>query len=369
MTPWRCRKTDKIGKEFDMNLTLNLIALSIVSHAQDTNNQIGEPWSKEKAWEWYENVEPIRGCNYLPRTAVNSTEMWQADTFDLKTIEQELGWAENAGYNSVRVFLQYVVWKNDSEGLKKRMDDFLSIAYSHGIRTMFVPFCDCSFGGVEPYVGKQEEPIPGVHNSRWVPSPGLKLVADQSAWIDLKRYIKELVRAFGEDERVLVWELYNEPGNSGMGDKSLPLAEATFAWATSTNPSQPLTIGAWADFGSQMSKRLIELSDVVSFHAYDNPNGVKEKIKLCRSYGKPLICTEFLRRQAGNTFSAILPVFAENRVGWYNWGLVAGRTQTYMPWGSKEGEPMPEVWQHDVFHSDGKPYEPKEIELLRAYLS
>jgi len=112
---------------------------------------------------------------------------------------------------------------------------------------------------------------------------------------------------------------------------------------------------------------LMELSDVVSLHAYDAPNGAKEKIKLCRSYGRPIICTEFLRRQTANTFPAILPLFAENHVGWYNWGLVAGRTQTYMPWGSKEGDPMPEVWQHDVFHADGKPYDLKESELLRTY--
>jgi len=324
-------------------------------------------WSKEKAWKWYENIKPIRGCNYLPKTAVNSTEMWQADTFDPKTIEQELGWAQKSGYNSVRVFLQYLVWKHDPEGLRERIGEFLTIAYNHGIRTMFIFFGDCSFGGKDPYLGKQEDPIPGVHNSRWVPSPGLKRVTDSSVWPELERYIKNIVSYFGEDNRVLVWDLYNEPGSSGMGDKSLPLAEASFAWARAVNPSQPLTIGAWANFRSQMSKRLMELSDIVSFHAYDEPNGVKSKIEYCQTYGRPLICTEFLCRQLGNTFAAILPIFAEYQVGWYNWGLVAGRTQTYMPWGSKEGDAMPKVWQHDIFHPNGEPYDPEEIELIRKF--
>jgi hypothetical protein len=192
-------------------------------------------------------------------------------------------------------------------------------------------------------------------------------VTDRSVWHDLEKYVKDIVGAFGNDRRVLIWDLYNEPGNSDMGEKSLPLSEAAFTWARGTNPSQPLTIGAWADFHSPMSKRLMELSDIISFHAYDDVNGVESKIEICQSFGKPLICTEWLRRQAGNTFAQILPIFAEYHIGWYHWGLVAGKTQTYMPWGSKEGDAMPTVWQHDVFYADGEPYDQQEIELIRKF--
>jgi len=324
-------------------------------------------WSDEKASDWYRNVGHIRGCNYLPRTAVNTTEMWQADTFDPKTINQELAWAQNAGYNSVRVFLQYLVWKDDPEGLKKRIDRFLTIAEKHGIRTMLIFFCDCSFAGKEPYLGKQDDPVPGVHNSGWVPSPGLKRVTDRSSWPDLERYVKDIVAAFAHDKRVLIWDLYNEPGNSRMGEKSLPLLEATFGWAREANPSQPLTTGVWTGFESRMSKRIMQLSDIVTFHSYCLPNSVLSGIKACKKHRRPAICTEWLRRQAGNTFAAILPLFAQHEVGWYNWGLVAGRTQTYMHWGSRKGAPVPKTWQHDIFHPDGKPYDPKEIELIRGF--
>jgi hypothetical protein len=332
-----------------------------------TKNASKNLWSKEKAWQWYRNVSPLRGCNYLPRTAVNMTEMWQADTFDPKTIDEELGWAEKAGYNSVRIFVQYLVWKDDAEGLKKRLEEFLAIADKHGIGSMVILFCDCAFAGREPYLGKQDEPVGGVHNSGWVPSPGLKRVINKAVWPDLEKYVKDIVGSFGKDKRILIWDLYNEPGNSRMGEKSLPLAEAAFAWARATNPSQPLTIGAWANFNSKMSKSLMELSDVVSFHGYDDVEGIRNKLKICEEYGRPIICTECLRRQVGNTFAAILPVFAERSVGWYNWGLVAGRTQTYMHWGSKKGDPMPKVWQHDIFYSDGRPYDVKEIELIRKF--
>jgi hypothetical protein len=195
----------------------------------------------------------------------------------------------------------------------------------------------------------------------------LKRVVDREAWPDLQRYIKDLVGRFGSDRRVLIWDLYNEPGNSRMGEKSLPLAAAAFRWAREAKPQQPLTIGAWTSFDSRMSKALMEMSDVVSFHGYDGPAGVARKSQICREYNRPVLCTEWLHRQSGNTFESILPIFARSGIGSYHWGLVAGRTQTYMPWGSRRGDPMPKVWQHDVFHADGTPYNGKEFELLRQY--
>ncbi|HOX39171.1 MAG TPA: non-reducing end alpha-L-arabinofuranosidase family hydrolase [Candidatus Brocadiia bacterium] len=330
----------------------------------NTRTRKVEPWTAKKAGEWYTKTGSIKGFNYLPRSAVNTTEMWQADTFDPKTIDQELSWAQDAGYNSLRVFLQYIVWRDDPDGMLARFEKFLSIADSRGMKVMPVLFCDCSFAGKEPYTGRQDAPIPGVHNSGWTPSPGLKRVVDRSAWPDLKSYVMDVVGKFANDERILVWDLYNEPGNSGMGEKSLPLCEAIFRWARSANPSQPLTIAPWADFNSDMSRRLMEWSDVITFHGYDPPAGIRTKIEICGRYGRPVICTEWLHRQSGNTFESILPIFAENRIGWYHWGLVAGRTQTFMPWGSKPGDPIPETWQHDVFHPDGKPYRESEIEMV-----
>ncbi len=324
-------------------------------------------WSKEKAWDWYRRVGEIRGCNYLPRTAVNSTEMWQAGTFDPNTIRQELGWARSAGYNSVRVFLQYVVWEAEPEGFKKRLERFLRIAAENAISVVLTPFCDCAFAGKEPYLGKQDDPIPGVHNSQWVPSPGHRRVVDRRAWPGLRAYIEDIVRTFGQDRRVLMWDLYNEPGNSGMGTKSLPLVKAAFGWARGQKPKQPLTVGLWRFSDDEMSASFIEMADVLSFHAYDAPQAVEAKIRRLKKLGRPLICTEWLRRQVGNDFRRILPLFAEHQIGWYNWGLVAGRTQTYMPWGSKEGDPEPELWQHDVFRADGRAFDVEEIRLIHSF--
>ena len=333
-----------------------------------------ERWSVQKAQQWYQNNGILKGCNYVPSTAVNATAMWQAATFDSATIDKELEWAENAGYNSVRVFLQYLVWKADPEGLKDRMHTFLAVADRHGIRTMFILFDDCAFAGKAPYLGPQDPPVPGVHNSGWTPSPGPRRVVDKDAWPDLKAYVKDIIGTFKTDKRVVIWDLYNEPGNSKMFEKSLPLLEAAFQWAREVAPEQPLTAGPWGDFynifskKSRMTKRLFALSDVLTFHAYEPPCLLKNKIRMIKAaYKRPLICTEWLFRQNGDTFAAVLPIFANNQIGWYNWGLVAGKTQTYFHWGSKKGTAAPKVWQHDVFHKDGRPYHADDLRLIQQF--
>jgi hypothetical protein len=324
-------------------------------------------WTAERARAWYAAQPWLVGCNFLPSTAVNDIEMWQADTFDVATIERELGWARELGFNSVRVFLNYVVWEADAAGLNERFQRFLEIAARQGISVMPVLLDDCNFAGREAKAGPQPDPVPGVHNSQWVSSPPLRMVTQRGDWAQLERYVKELIGTFGQDRRVVAWDLYNEPGNSGMGQRSLPLVEAAFAWARETNPDQPLTVGVWTDFDGEMSRRMFALSDVVSFHAYDDPQGVRHKIALCDEFERPVLCTEWLRRQTGNTFENLLPVFDEHHVGCYHWGLVAGRTQTYYPWGSAQDAPEPAQWQHDLFRGDGSPFSQTEWSFIKAY--
>ena len=228
-------------------------------------------------------------------------------------------------------------------------------------------FDDNNEAGREPYLGKQADPIPGVHNSQGTPSPGPSLVTNRAAWADLQAYVKDIVDTFADDTRVMMWDLYNEPGSFGMGDKSLPLVQAAFEWAREAKPNQPLTTGIWSETGSRMAKTLMEMSDVISFRAYESENDLRSKLLLCHTLGRPLVCTEWLRRDKGNTFENVLPIFAEHHVGWYHWGLVAGETQTYMPFGSKQGAEKPDIWQFDVLREDGSPYKKEEVELVRNF--
>jgi hypothetical protein len=257
-----------------------------------------------------------------------------------------------------------VVWEADPGGFKQRFEQFLEIAARRRISVMPVLLDDCNFAGREAKTGPQPGPVGGVHNSGWVSSPPLRMVTDQAAWPAIERYVKAVIGAFASDPRVVLWDLYNEPGNSGLGDRSLPLVEAVFGWARAARPAQPLTVGAWADFAGAFSQRLMGWSDVITFHGYDRREGIEAKLRLCAQHDRPVLCTEWLLRQGGNRWETLLPLFRERRIGAYNWGLVAGRTQTYLPWGSTPGTPEPAVWQHDLLHGDGRPYDPAEIELI-----
>lgn len=323
-------------------------------------------WTTARARAWHDAQPWLVGCNFLPSTAVNDVEMWQAATFDRTTIERELGWARDLGFNSVRVFLNFVVWEADADGLRQRFERLLGIADRLGISVMPVLFDDCNFAGRVAAAGPQPDPVPGVHNSQWVSSPPLAMVTDPSTSPRLERYVTDLVGTFAGDRRVVVWDLYNEPGNSGLDARSQPLMEAAFTWARAARPSQPLTVGAWADFTTPLSRRMMALSDVVSFHGYDGRDGMEAKLAVCAAYGRPVLCTEWLRRQAGNRFETLLPLFRDRRIGSYDWGLVAGRTQTYFPWGSPAGAAEPRIWQHDIFRADGRPFSLRETTFIKT---
>ncbi|MGQ9590841.1 MAG: 1,4-beta-xylanase [Planctomycetota bacterium] len=347
---------------------LLVTACVLILTARPVRSSEAGRWPAEKAWTWYRERPWLVGVNYLPSTACNTTEFWQAETFDEPTIRRELEWAQSLGFNTCRVFVQHLVWKHDPDGLKRRIVRFLELAGERGITTVPVLFDDCSFGDppvAEPYLGKQKDPIPGMIASSWTPSPGLSKVTDRSAWPDLERYVRDLVKAFGGDRRVAFWDLYNEPGNSSMGEKSLPLVEAAFDWARREAPSQPLTVGVWHEGLSEMNRRLIELSDVVSFHAYTDAKGLEAAIRRYKESGRPVISTEWMARLLGSRFETDLALLKREAVGCYSWGLVNGRMQCQFPWWSKRGDPEPDVWFHDIFRRDGTPYDAAEVEAIR----
>lgn len=339
----------------------------------------GKRWSKERARIWYSGHGGFLGCNYAPSTAVNQLEMWEAETFDPITIDRELGWAENLGFNSVRVFLHNLLWEHDAPGLIERMERFLAIADSHGIGVMFVLFD--SVWNPFPAKGKREYKI-GVHNSGWLQSPGLEILKDLSKHDSLEGYVKGVIKHFAKDHRVHVWDLFNEPCNRNVAsygayepenkaELSHFLLKKVFAWAREVNPSQPLTSGVWiGDWTEEKLKDLdrfmLENSDIISFHNYESADEIERRIKCLQRFGRPILCTEYMARGMNSTFESILPVLNKYNVGGYSWGLVAGKTQTNYAWDSwsvtYDGEP--DVWFHDIFRQDGTPYREEEVRFL-----
>jgi hypothetical protein len=325
---------------------------------------VAEPrWSADKATQWYAGQPWIVGCNFIPSTAINQLEMWQQDTFDPETIDRELGFAQSIGMNNVRVFLHNIPWEQDASGFKKRIETYLGIADRHHIKTIFVLFDSCWNDNPRP--GKQPAPKPGVHNSGWVRAPGTRRLFDSRTWGGLEGYTRDIVKTYGNDSRVLMWDLFNEPSNSGYFDAVVPLLKAVFGWAREVNPAQPLTSGLWNDH-PMTNDVMLDNSDVVTFHNYDTADKLETQIKNLQAIHRPLVCTEYMARTRKSLFETCLPVFERYHVGTLNWGLVKGKTNTVFAWDS----PMPDrdeppVWFHDIFRPDGTPFSQQETDFIR----
>lgn len=358
-----------------------VVSMGAVLAAGSVAAQQPDRWSAEKANAWYAQQPWLVGANYVPSDAINQLEMFQAATWNPQLNDKELGMAESVGMNTVRVFLQDQLWTEDPPGFRQRLDAFLAIAAKHHIRPILVLFDSC--WDPNPKLGPQHPPIPGVHNSGWVQSPGTAELEDAAYEPKLEAYVKGVVGAFANDPRVLAWDVWNEPDNVAEQYTPTPhkaelvdaLLPKVFAWARSVHPVQPLTSGVWAgdwshpDRESATTKIQLAESDVISFHNYGWPEQFAARIHELRAYGRPLLCTEYMARGAGSTFDNTLPIAKQEHVAAINWGLVAGKTQTYYPWDSWQrpyvlAQPM--VWFHEVFRQDDTPYRQHEVDLLRS---
>lgn len=340
-------------------------------------------WTDAHAADWHASQPWLVGSNYIPSTAINQLEMWQPDTFDSQRIDLELGWAESLGLNTMRVFLHDLLWQQDPAGFQKRIDDFLSIAAKHHIKTLFVLFDSC--WDPNPHLGRQRDPRPGVHNSGWMQSPGAAASKDPAQYPRLEAYVKGVVGAFASDPRVLGWDLWNEPDNTNEGSyeseespnkvaRVLVLLPQVFAWAREAGATQPLTSAVWTGNWSSPKKLSatekiqLEQSDIISFHNYDKPSAFKKRIAWLHQYHRPILCTEYMARANQSTFQGILPIAKAAHVAAYNWGLVAGKTQTYLPWDSWKHpytDREPKEWFHEIFRSNGQPYRQDEAAFIR----
>ena len=371
-----------MNKKFRSALKLALVLLLLAAVAAPAFAQ-QQRWSEEKANAWYAKQPLPVGSNYIPDDAINELEMWQAATFDPKEIDRELGWAQGLGMNTMRVFLHDLLWEQDPDGFKQRINTFLEIAARHHIRPIFVLFDSC--WDPDPKLGPQHPPIPGVHNSGWVQSPGRAALTDPAQYPRLKEYVQGVVGAFANDPRILAWDVWNEPDNtngSSYGKEEpknkvelvLHLLPQVFAWARAEHPTQPLTSGIWqGDWStpqtlSPMARVQINESDIITFHNYGWPENFEAAVHDLQQYHRPIICTEYMARGVGSTFDTILPIAVRDHVGAINWGFVKGKTQTNLPWDSWQRPyvlEQPPVWFHDIFYPDGKPYREREVEIIR----
>lgn len=346
-------------------------------------------WSKEKAWEWYQNRPWIRGCNFMGSDVVNSVDMWQGLRFEdkLETAKRELQLVAETGYNAVRLILNYIVWKEEHDGFMERFERFLDVMYSFGIQAVIVFGNDCQVPRDNPYsqlhCGEQKFDW-GYHGGRKKSQhstlnkePGYWLIDDEPEQV--YKWVYEIIDKYKNDERILIWDLYNEPGNCNRDGITLPHLKRFYEIAREINPIQPITSAVWRldDKTEQLSpveQFVLDNSDIISYHSYSSYLVNVQIIRKLKHFGRPIINTEWLGRILHNTVQEMFPLFYVERIGCFNWGFVAGKYQTYEPWEATweqyyNGENTDvdfTKWFHDLYRPNYRPYDPKEIEIIKT---
>jgi hypothetical protein len=312
--------------------------------------------------------------------------MFQESTFNIEEIAKEISWAKNIGFNSLRVYLHDLLWEEKHQFLV-RFNDFLDCCQNYEIKPVIVLFDDCHYPF--PELGPQPLPVRGIHNSGWKQSPGHKIVTEifklnAKQHLDrLQKYTQELLELYKDDARILMWDLYNEPGQFGIGEKSFTFLEYVWNWAHEIRPSQPLTSCIDGAIGDSIISLNKIKSDIITFHTYEAEKLEPTIIEL-RSIGRPLMCTEYMAREYGTTFEFCLPIFKKYNIACYNWGLVAGRSQTNFNWETilhlneqrdqgnliYEGDSLtePDEWFHDIFRQDGSSFKDEETAFIKKIL-
>ena len=342
-------------------------------------------WTSDKAFEWYSNEEWPIGANFLPSSAINQLEMFQNETYDKQTITKELKMANSLGFNSMRVYLHDLLWNIKDEFLSN-FEEFLEICDELNIKPIIVLFDDCHRS--DPKLGMQFLPLRGIHNSGWSQSPGHKIVKEihngnKTELPRLKKFTQEILDLYKKDKRILLWDIYNEPGQFGIGEESLDFLKLVWDWAHEVRPDQPLTSCMHGSIGENIIDLNREKSDIITFHADESKELqriINELIKLKR----PIICTEYMAREFGTTFDFCLPIFKKNNIGCFNWGFVAGKSQTHFGWDTilklkeavknkdfileEDDIPEPKIWFHDIFRKDGSAFDESEVAFIKNFL-
>ncbi len=346
-------------------------------------------WSKERVWQWYNSKPWIRGCNYMSADCANRIDQWQEYEFEerFETTKKELALMSELGYNSIRIIPEFIVWEKEHDGFMDRFERYINLAAQNGISCMVVLGNDCCPPKEEALnrmrLGKQHVDW-GYHGGRKVSQHGSFDGAGYSVLDDAYyaekyyEFVREIVEKYKNDERIIIWDVFNEPGNSKRNSMSLPHLKKFFEIIRGIDPIQPLTVGIWSrvvDFENltDIEKYGLENSDIISYHNYENYEYNIKELKLLKKFDRPLINTEWLNRCGQNTIEELFPLFYLEKVGCYNWGFVAGKYQTYEPWnGIWDGYNPNQYntfdftkWFHDIYRPSHHPYNPRETELIK----
>lgn len=349
-----------------------------------------ERWSCEAANEWYSKLGWLRGCNFIGSDCANRLDMFQSYQAEQKlaTAEKELALAEKIGFNTVRIWANFDVYYAEPDSYMEIFDRYVDLCAKYGQKIMVVLAHEEDLPRGDVFVPKamgEQKYALGEHQGR-IPMSEEELAKAPKHYMEYPELrplyiemVQKTVRKYANDERIFCWNIYNEPGIT-IGERSMELLRVLFDTVRAEDPIQPLTADIWRGVkGDKLQtpeeELALELSDVISFHSYQSYEKLVREIRFHKQTGRPLFLTEWLHRINHNTIQEVYPLLYITEVANYCWGFVVGKTQTNEPWGVMweewdRGEDRGydfTKWQHDLFRPNLRPYDPREIALIKKF--
>jgi hypothetical protein len=319
-----------------------LISASGLKAVSATVTNWTSPMSYKTDWRW------VQGAVFVPTKYVNEAQQW--DEYDPAINDRELHYASIYGINCVRVYLHFDIYLKKKAALLNEIEDFLTRADKYGIKTEFVFFDDCwnqpDTNILSPDY-KYPAPIFGVHNSRWLVSPGENVRRNYAEYKDrLKAYVQDIVNAHKADPRIAFWETYNEPNHS---PETVHLMIDARNWIHGTGTLIPATATGHDSAGGPYS-------DFQSWHIYGSYNYT----------GTPdSLCTECMNRE-GESVPGIVEHF-KGKTGYIMWEFGIGRDDCRFPWRNDRGHPRSDEVTtpfHGIVYPDGHPWSVDDVKAL-----
>ena len=293
-------------------------------------------------WRW------VHGAVFVPTNVVNEAQQW--DQYDPVINDRELHYASLYGINCVRVYLHYFIYLKNKDALLKNVEDFLTRADRYGIKVEFVFFDDCWNEPSEDILKTDYHypaPMFGVHNSRWLLSPGHAVLNHYDEHRDrLKAYVQDIVKAHLNDSRVAFWETYNEPHAKTNG--LLKLIQESRDWVHETGTKIPVTATGSGFCGDPYS-------DFLTWHNYSGDY---------KFTADPITAlnTECMCRK-NQTVPDLIAHF-KGKTGFIVWEFGIGRDDCRFYWGEASGTPAQDEHDlpfHGLVYADGHPWSTDDI--------
>lgn len=237
-----------------------------------------EPAKDETVSAWKNPYRDIRGFNYQPSYEATGYSIWRY--FQPEKFDTELGNGKKyfPKFNAVRYWLSFDAFAVDPAGFAEHFETAVAIAHRHGLRV--IPTLFNNWHSVPEFGGIADEKL-----IYWFVNYGKKGTAENYVF---RPYLEKVVGAHAKDDRILAWDLCNEPHNNCNWAIVSEWLAHTYGLCKEFGASQPVSVSVQSQVQSVEA-----ISDLFMIHPYfAAADKLGEIVSFARQRNKGVLATE-----------------------------------------------------------------------------